>query len=124
MKVAKFTVPLYESAVHLVWPATVEQYKSYMEDTFDYTTKTTDAMAWCASLSIKGSDCQLIGLSSWKKDPRHISILGHEVFHATHNILAFVGFGLSDKSCEAYTYVHEFIMKKCLEALWNSTPTK
>ena len=48
---------------------------------------------------------------------KNISILCHELFHATTRILAFVDIEPSRESEEAYTYLHEYLCKQCFDEL-------
>lgn len=43
--------------------------------------------------------------------PEDFAILQHEIFHAVHFILDFIGMKLTKESDEAYSYLTEFITK-------------
>lgn len=59
----------------------------------------------------------VIALRRWKRDPYHISILVHEVLHATHYFLDRRGLTMTDDTDEAYAYLLDSLTRRCLEVL-------
>lgn len=63
-------------------------------------------------------------MGDWKPTPKWIAILAHECFHATEQILNARGqfFDNSTQSNnEAFAYLHESIVFRCLQRLMPST---
>lgn len=46
-----------------------------------------------------------------------LEVLTHELYHATHNILNWIGVHPSDDSEEAYAYLIGYLMSQCEELL-------
>jgi hypothetical protein len=89
----------------------IQSIEQYGSDT-DYKTKRVAGRIYD---SVSGQWIIHIPNFSFDYDPVEISNLSHELLHATHGILDFVGIEYTyGGSNEAYTYLHEFLLKNAL----------
>lgn len=61
----------------------------------------------------------IVRLSFVPESVSEYGVLHHEIFHATHIILDFIGMKLSSKSSEVYAYVIEYITKEVYDKINN-----
>lgn len=57
----------------------------------------------------------VIIINSFPDTPKRFGILAHEIFHATHFIMNRIGQNLTMDSCEAYSYMIEYITSEIYE---------
>lgn len=55
----------------------------------------------------------------WLENAKDLAVISHEVFHAAHRIMKYVGIKLSDDSEEAYAYFIESIVRQIVQAVKN-----
>lgn len=63
----------------------------------------------------QGYEIHLVALRSFELTPLWISMLSHEVLHATHEALASRGIRLTDDTKEVFCYLHESLLRRCLQ---------
>lgn len=125
---AYFEDDVYRVRIEVLWPVTAKQIKSYVEHY--YPEVQYDDMrpfaAKCVKFDTKGgTHVEIICLAEWgsKLDEYDYSFLAHECFHATSHILTRAGMQLEDfVSSEAYAFLMESIMRRCLVALNTRKP--
>lgn len=54
----------------------------------------------------------LLRLIDYPKTPKQYGHLQHEIFHAAETCLQYLGFKLTDDSCEAYAYIIGYLTEK------------
>lgn len=59
----------------------------------------------------------VIALSKWRNSPANVAILVHEALHVTHSILSDRGVELNDDTSEAFAYLLDSLVRRCLERL-------
>lgn len=62
-----------------------------------------------------GNGSVVVRVGEFPGTPVTISLLGHELLHATFYILQYVGVEFSDGSNETFTYLYEWLLKCALE---------
>lgn len=115
-----FWDPTWKANLHILWPVSGKQVEQYIKRNFGFKYEWVgDPAARCIEIWSKGVGAHLICLNSWKESPKHYGILAHEAFHATHQILKERGVRLTDDSDEAFTYLLESIVDRCLQIMMN-----
>lgn len=119
LKEAWFYCPLYRFRIYLVWGGSAKQLKKYMKREMDVPFDKIETDGRCIELLSDGSGwAHVIYVRDFKINPRWISVLGHECFHATEQILAQRSISFdSKKSNESFAYLLEYIMQECLDIL-------
>lgn len=65
----------------------------------------------------KGYEVHIIALQEWHLTTHWICTLAHEILHATQHVLDSRGMTLSDETGEAYCYLHDSLLGRCLRML-------
>lgn len=110
----------YRENIDLIWPVDEKQMIRFMKDRFDIAYKPEKEFGATCLMINKGSGAshQLICLHEWDRtDNTDLSFLAHEAFHAAEHILSIRGIELlpdNRTTAEAYAYLIESIMRRCL----------
>lgn len=64
-----------------------------------------------------GYEVHVIALQDFKMTPHWICTLTHELLHTTQHALDTRGLTLSDETGEAYCYLHDSLLARCLKML-------
>lgn len=114
--------------VHFLWGIDGPGLKRYCEHAFPTgSVDLDDSDDWCgrhAKVTFedkkKSYEVHVIALQDFKLNAFWISVLAHEVLHCTQSVLDGRGLQQDDDTCEAYTYVHDFLIRRCLELVEKS----
>lgn len=126
MKTAAFHDPVYNFTVHLLWESDGPQSAAYMRTNFPEVEvdKTDEDDEWGGrhmmlefSRAGKNHEIHLVMLREFQGTIEDISVLAHELLHATHDVLYSRGLRLTDDTVEAFAYLHDSLVRRCLEAL-------
>ena len=116
----------YGFTVHLLVGVNSAKLTRYCADMFPAGSvqEVGEADDWCGrhmATRIEDRKCsyevQLVALQTFKWDAFWISTLAHEMLHATHSVLGGRGLVMSDETIEAYTYLHDSLVKRSLKML-------
>lgn len=120
MKYYRFKEEIYNEPIHLLWNVTDRSLTQYMKRRFDYAYTRTGflGVGRCLRMSHVGEGTStVIVVNRWLDTNYSHSILAHECLHATHAILKDVGMNLTDDTVEAYCYLHDSLVRRCLNAI-------
>jgi hypothetical protein len=110
----------WRANVHLLWPATPEVLSRYMKKRHGIDHAIEGPFAG-RCLEIQDPELtsggQVIALRAWKWTPTWIAVLAHELDHCTNWILWARGLKCVPESEEAFCYLKEALMRRCLELL-------
>lgn len=115
MNIRKFRNDTWYFNVHLIWPATPMQFRSYIRRALkkpEYADP-GEFTAMCHS----APDDVVIGFKNWRGDNKDLGNLVHELFHAVHYQLDFCGLKLSAETDEAFAYLQNSLFDKCIDLL-------
>lgn len=115
MNVRKFRNDTWCFNVHLVWPVNSIQFRDYVRRALcnpDY----KDPGAFTAMCHASPKDV-VIGFKSWAGGDEDLGNLVHELFHAVHYQLDYVGLKLSGETDEVYAYLQNSLFDKCVPLL-------
>lgn len=110
----------WRANLHLVWPATSEVQSAYIKKVFGIDYKRPGVWDGRCTEVLDMEDAavaHVIFLRGWSLKPSWIAALSHEAFHATEQILSKRGMRLGNESSEAYAYLIESIVQRCMEIL-------
>lgn len=62
-------------------------------------------------------EVHLIALQEFHWTPEWMSVLSHELLHCTNSVLHSRGMVMDDSTIEAYCYLHDSLVKRCLKML-------
>lgn len=121
-KPLNFIVPLviYPFDVMFSFGETDEQVVSRLKK---YGIDTSDNKSWTFEETTKGrcivfpGNQTLIRLMSRPANNLEYGFLQHEIFHATHFIMRKMGFKLKVSSCEAYSYLIQYLTQQIYNKL-------
>lgn len=123
MKTHYFYDECWRANIWLVWNVSGKELSAWTKKQFglDYPIQ-PNFHGKCLEILDKDDVAQsnVIVLSKWEATPLWISVLAHEALHAVDHVLSDRGIKLTRESHEAYTYFHEAIMRRCLNALMPS----
>ena len=114
-----FYTETWQASFHLIWPVTQQQTKTYVKQLHGFDLKGEGSFNGKTIEIIKNgaTGCYIIALRRWYFTPRWISVLTHELQHATTWLLRDRGMVLNGDSEEAYAYLLESTMRQSLEIL-------
>lgn len=126
--VAWFYDECWRCSIHLLWPLpgkelTGKQIDKYLRNQFKDKTGPMEIPSddmfdgRCSELGAECHGVHVISLREWEMTPKWISCLSHECFHATEQALSQRGMVLNDASSEAYAYLMQSMVKRCLDIL-------
>lgn len=100
----------YPVTIDVIITPDTETAAQYVRDNLDTTVQACD-FDGAAGLTFDFQDGKpgIIWLESATFDPESISIINHELLHATLNIMRYSGVSLSDSSEEAYAYELQYL---------------
>lgn len=110
----------YRENIDIIWPVNQKQVSAYIERRYGLVAEKDDPSdtfgAMCSNIIMDdGTGGQIISLRGWDAScPKDVSMLTHEVFHCADHILGKRGMPLTAGSTEAYAYLIESIMRRCL----------
>ena len=114
---AWFYEETYRENFGLIWPVNDRRIVAFVKNRFsiDYARKDDEFGASVVEVRTTKGHHQVICLREWDRiDPRDVSMLAHECFHAAEHILSKRGIALGDFTTEPYAYMVESIMRRCL----------
>lgn len=121
MKFAAFHDEVYNFTVHLVWEVDAEKLGKYIAANFPGEEAPEDADDWCGChlpFALKGTPPQevhVVALQQLALTPEPLAVLTHELFHVTHDVLSMRGIKCRGSTIEAYTYLLDSLVRRCLE---------
>lgn len=117
-----FYDPVYEANIHFIWDAEQGTLTKYTKEIFN-TDVDEGRVAFGRCVRIEHSDGRqsIIIAISKSQGVAFFQALAHECLHATFYILINAGMKLSDDSDEAYCYLHDSIVKRCLDMMKQPT---
>lgn len=125
-RVGCFHDETYGFTVHLLVGVNSAKLTRYCTDMFSATVAQDvgEADDWCGRhMDVRVEDkkssyeVHLVALYTFKWDAFWVSVLAHEMLHATHSVLGGRGLVMSDETIEAYTYMHDSLVKRSLKML-------
>ena len=118
---AWFYEETYRENIDLIWPVDNPKVTAFMKSRFNIKYKSTFEFGGrVVELdNPPHGHHQVICLGVWSRhpDPTDLSFVSHECFHAAENILSKRAIPLVDDSCEAYAYLLESLVRRCLVLL-------
>ena len=105
--------------VHLIWPVDSELVNQYVREQFDFEYGNLKEFSGRCLQIMKGESLAviLIALEKWEPTPRWVACLAHECFHAAEMILEERGLKHGLETSEAYTYLLESLVRRCMTIL-------
>lgn len=118
MKTRTFIDEIYESRFVLLWGATAEQFKQHIRARYDKSYDgDVDFVGRCFETNAPTVHTVIIMLPNWRRTPRGLAILVHELFHAVEYTLRARGIEHTDETSEAYAYFLDSLVRRCLNIL-------
>jgi hypothetical protein len=122
MKIAAFHDPVYNFTLHLLWEIDAKQLGEYVATNFPGEENVNEADDWwgCHLPFTQRADppheVHVVALREMSLAPEPLAVLTHELFHVTHDVLRGRGIKCKDSTVEAYTYLLDSLVRRCLEA--------
>lgn len=118
MKTRTFTDEVYGSQFVLLWGGTQEQFARHIKSKYDKTyDEDNDFLGRCIATDKPEKHTVIIMLPNWRRTAQGISILVHELFHATEIALRYRDIEHSAETSEAYAYFLDSLVRRCLNIL-------
>lgn len=109
----------YGVTVKIFCPASNDTIRKYLKE--HYNTDENDDSPFsgkCVEIDSDDGHCEsLIFLKEWELSPFWVSVLAHECFHATEQILRARDIKHSEKTSEAWAYLHDSIIRRSMKIL-------
>lgn len=124
-RVGFFHNETYGFTVHLLVGIDGPRLKRYCDYTFPKGAVDADESDdWCGRHVVtrfedksRSYEVHVIALQDFQPTPAWIAALVHETLHATQEVLDSRGLSLDSDTVEAYTYLQDWLVRKCLEML-------
>lgn len=122
MKIASFHDPVYNFTVHLLWDVNNDGLNEYLKTNFPDEEVPGGEDDWCGchaplrSQTEPPHEVHVVALQKLEMDPACLAVLTHEIVHVTHDVLHPRGLRCKPSTIEAYAYLHDSLMRRCLEA--------
>lgn len=117
MRTKTFTDEVYGSDLVLVWNTTPEQFRKFVQTRYDKNYDgDSDFVGRCIVVT-KPTYTVLVCIPKWSRSPYGISVLVHELGHATENIMWFHDIDHCAETSEPWAYFLDSLVRRCLEAL-------
>lgn len=100
-----FEVPIYDAKVWLIVTDSITRERKKWEREFGPWNETSEYNGLC---SYNG---RRVGIFIDREHTDEIGLIAHEVFHATHRILDWVGVEFSVNNHEPFAYMNEYLMR-------------
>lgn len=121
MKTRRFADEVYGSQFVLLWGGTPEQFKRHIQSRYDkHYDDDCDFVGRCFETDEPQVHTIIVMLPNWRAGWRaanQISVLSHELFHATEYELRYRGIEHTAETSEAYAYFFDSLIQRCLEIL-------
>lgn len=104
-------IPIYGSKVWLIVCTSITKERKKWEKTFGPWNETDEYNGLC---SYNG---RTVGIFIDLQHVDNIGLIAHEVFHATHRTLEWVGVEFSPNNHEPFAYMNEFLMEQIVPKL-------
>lgn len=116
---AKFQDPVYNFAFLLLWDITPDQFRAFVTKHFPASDEDIDDdwSGYTMRVTNDKIDAHIVAIRNWHGTPWDYSVLAHECFHVTHNVLSGDGIELSDTTKECYCYLLDSIVRRALELM-------
>jgi hypothetical protein len=119
--VSWFSEPVYSADVLLFWNVDAKGMNAYFAEAFPNHKVSVPVpdpwVGWSLELSDKNIELYLICLRSFDWSPMAISTLTHECLHTSLSMLRSRGMRLNKHTEEAYCYLHDSLVRRCLEEI-------
>jgi hypothetical protein len=99
----KIKVPIYECTVWIHYDVTDEEYSKWAKRK-RFNVEPINCQAWC------GSDLNHIIIKFNRDSYKKLSIVVHELYHATNRILQYIGANLNSESEECAAYLLDYLV--------------
>lgn len=117
MKIKAFTDEVYGSRILLVWDTTPEAFANLIRRKFDKTYDgDSDFEGRCIGYT-RPCHTVVVCIPKWRRSSHGISVLVHELFHATENIMRYHDIDNCPETSEPWAYFLDSLVRRCLEVL-------
>lgn len=123
-KRARFQDETYNFGVLLLWDISGPELRRFLgKKKYPKTERIGDDdwSGYALRYSTPDYDVHVIALRHWSGSPWDHSVLAHECLHITQKVLDETGMRLGKRTAEAYCYLHDSLIRRCLEHIKKGT---